>query len=156
MQPLLQIFCPAGQLVAHAGVPDWQPNPQVVVPGIVQVPLPSQVDAGCRVEPLQLALPQDVPDALYVQAPEPLQLPSRPQAVASVGQSVADLVPALIEAHVPSGMPVSALRHDMQLPVQPLLQQTPSTQFPEVHWSLPLGHDEPLLILLPQVVPPQY
>lgn len=46
MQPLLQIFCPPGQLVAQAGVLDWQPKLQVEeLPGL-QVPLPSQVGAA--------------------------------------------------------------------------------------------------------------
>jgi hypothetical protein len=31
----------------------------------------------------------------------------------------------------------------------------PRLQLPEVHWSLPLGQ-EPLLIFVPQLVPPQY
>jgi hypothetical protein len=33
---------------------------------------------------------------LYVQAPAPLQVPSRPHAVVSVGQSEGDFVPLLI------------------------------------------------------------
>jgi hypothetical protein len=46
MQPLLQICCPEGQVVAQAGAPDWQPKLHVeALPGL-QLPLPSQVGAA--------------------------------------------------------------------------------------------------------------
>jgi hypothetical protein len=143
---LLQIFCPGGQVIAQAGMLDWQPYMQFEEEPETQVPFPSQVGAGWSVEPVHMAVPQEVPDALYVQAPAPLQVPSRPQGVVSVGQSEEDIVPLLIGAHVPSAIPVSVFRHDMQAPVQALLQQTPSTQALLEH-SVDESHAWPLSFL---------
>jgi hypothetical protein len=52
------------------------------VGGDVQVPLPLQVVAGVRVEPVQEAAPHAVPAAYLWQAPLPSQNPFVPQVAA--------------------------------------------------------------------------
>ena len=54
--------------------------------------------------------------------------------------------------HVPS---LAKTLHAMQIVVHKLLQQTPSTQFPLVHWSEP-PHADPFAFFALQVVPMQY
>jgi hypothetical protein len=47
--------------------------------GVMQVPLPLQVDAGWALPAVQEAAPQLVPETKFRQAPAPLHAPSRPQ-----------------------------------------------------------------------------
>jgi hypothetical protein len=61
-------------------------------------------------------------------------VPSRPHvAGASAAQSLPCVLPAATSAHVPLGLPVSAVVHAWQLGQLAVLQQTPSTQLPLAH-----------------------
>jgi len=101
-----------------------------LVPG-TQLPPPSQRAAGVSVEPLQVWLPQVVPAEYSRQAPAPLQEPSVPQPAEPVSAHWASgSCPAAIGVQTPTD-PVRA--HDMQMPVQDWLQQTPCWQKPDWH-----------------------
>jgi hypothetical protein len=77
---------------------------------------------------VQVAFAQLVPDGVYQHAPLPLQNPSRPHATPSE-HSLPGSVPFEMKPQVPSApRPVCAARHDEQVPLHRLLQQTPSTQ----------------------------
>jgi hypothetical protein len=52
--------------------------------------------------------------------------------------------------HRPLAAPVSAIAHDIQVPVQALSQQTPLTQAPCTHSLLPT-HIEPSTFLVAQI-----
>ena len=105
-----------------------------------------------RVDPLQLCGEHTVPDAYCRQAPAPSQLPSRPQLVVpSSGQSAPGSCPAGTGSHEPT---CPETLHARQLPAQPSLQQTPSTQKPDAHSAAP-AQFTPLGCSGTQVVPEQ-
>jgi hypothetical protein len=63
--------------------------------------------------------------------------------------------PALIAPQVPSApCPFLTAEQARQVPVQALLQQTPSTQLPLAHW-LPAPHAPPFPFLVTQALPEQ-
>jgi hypothetical protein len=101
-----------------------------------------QVWAGVSVEVLQMGAAHWVPVGKSRQAPEPLQVPSSPQVLALLtAHWVAGfgVCPPGTGVQVP-GVPVSA--HDMQVPVQAVLQQTPWAQKPD--WqAVPAPQGEP-------------
>ena len=110
-----------------------------------QVPAPSQKPASwsALAPPGQLAARQSVVSAHRRQAPEPLQLPSLPQLLSAEGAQPprGSLPPAATFVQVPSEPGTAQL---LQVWSQAELQQTPSTQAPEVHSGpslqlLPLG-----------------
>jgi hypothetical protein len=90
-----------------------------------------QVEPPVRLDPVQVAPAQLVPEAYFWQAPLPLQRPFVPQVAAPVlvhwVVGFGGLPPG-IEVQVPT-MPVRL--HAVQIPVQALLQQTLLTQNPE-------------------------
>lgn len=90
-----------------------------------------QVDPAVRLDPVQVAPAQLVPEAYFWHAPLPLQNPFVPQVAAPVlvhwVVGFGGLPPG-IEVQVPT-MPVRL--HAVQIPVQALLQQTLLTQNPE-------------------------
>jgi hypothetical protein len=61
---------------------------------------------------------------------------------ASVGHSEPGSVPSVTLAHVPVVCPVNAAVHAWQVPLQAVLQHTPSTQLPVVQ-SEPARHLRP-------------
>lgn len=108
-----------------------------------QTPVPSQVRWGVRVEPTQVPAAHCVPAAQNRQAPVPLHVPSVPQVLPTVvAHWVAGVgaVPLGTLLQVPT-LPVSA--HDLHVPVQALLQQTPCAQKPESH-SFAAPHAVPI------------
>ena len=97
----------------------------------MQFPAPSQLRAGVKVEPAQVAGAQVVVVPYTSQAPAPLHRPSLPQVAAAaawhwlVGLGAC---PAAIGLQVPS---LPAIAHDRQVPVQLDAQQTPCWQKPD-------------------------
>lgn len=101
-----------------------------------QLPAPSHVRAGVSVDPVQLPAAQTEPAAQLWHAPLPSHVPSNPHSVwATAGHCVVTMgaVPLGTFEQVPT-FPVSV--HVMHVPVHAVLQQTPCTQFPDVHWAL--------------------
>jgi hypothetical protein len=104
----------------------------------LQVPAPSQVPSDVWVEPLHVSPAQTVPCVQRRQAPAPLHWPSSPQVeTASCAHSLSGSVPPMIGPQTPSAWAVLAFEQAAQLPLQAVLQQTPSTQEPVVHSPLP-------------------
>src|SRR5262249_11282760 len=82
-----------------------------------------------------------VPLANSRHAPEPSQAPSVPHVVlAGAAHWLSGSWPAGTDVHVPT-VPASA--HDWQVPAQPLLQQKPCAQLPELHCG-PVVHGCPM------------
>jgi hypothetical protein len=117
-------------VIEAQATPPWQP----LALGIEQVPAPLQVPAGVSRPPLQTGDPQLMVDGAYRQPPFPSQVPSRPQAAASMGQTLLDEPPA------PTGLqaPVAQV---MQVPEHAVAQQVPETQLACVHWSFAVQAD---------------
>ena len=99
----------------------------------VQLPAPLHVSEVSR--PVLQAEPHAEPDH-FAHTP-PVQRPSVPQLDdASTWQMpLGSVVPSRTELQLPLACPVSAAEHAWHAPVQALLQQNPSTQFDELHWS---------------------
>jgi hypothetical protein len=114
-----------------------------------QVPLPSQT-WGVATVPLQAPAPQEVPCGYRAHAPEALQAPVSPHVeAADITHRLPGLVPAAALPQVPSAPPpLPAAVHAWQAPLHALLQQTPPTQKPLVHW-LGIEHAVPLPLVLP-------
>jgi len=135
-EPLLQVANGAqSALVAHVALQALAPQAngkQEVEPGVTQVPAPSQVDPGVKVVPLagQEAAAQAVPCWYFSQAPA-WHLPSVPH----------PCVPWSTQVPAGSGPEATAVQrpiepamaHDWQVPVQAVVQQTPCSQFPDMH-----------------------
>lgn len=99
--------------------------------------MPLQVRALVSVPKAQVAGAQLVPLAYNSQAPAPLHDPVCPQVDAADDvHSLSGSVPRVIAPQVPLAPPVFAALHASQSPAHAVLQQKPSTQFPEVHWLL--------------------
>ena len=118
------------QEILQALVPqEYAPHDWVVVGW--QVPVPLQVRAGVKVEPVQLAATQALPLAYSRQAPPPSQNPSVPQPAAPLSAHwPRGSAPAATSVQVPA---VPARAQDRQAPRHPLAQQTPCSQKPEPH-----------------------
>jgi hypothetical protein len=138
----------AEQVVAQAVVEAQPYAPQVPATGddCLQVPAPSQPPVVVEVDPLpeQRNMPgQLVPDTVKAQPPPPLpplllHRPVWPQVVPSDEHSLSGSVLAVTAAQWPLAAPVLAWTQASQVPPQALLQQTPSVQKPELHWSVAL------------------
>jgi hypothetical protein len=131
----LQAVAPPEQV--RQFVPEQAPLVQVMVAGVVQVPLALHVAAPWRTPAEQdCAAPQDVPAAAGEHAPAPLQVPDLHVEPAQ----------ALSAAPVDFGLQVPALfprLHAWQVEQLEVEQQTPSTQFFEAH-SAPVAHARPM------------
>jgi hypothetical protein len=109
-----------------------------------QVPVPLQVRAGVKVDPVQVAATQVVPAAYRRHAPAPLHWPSVLQAaVPRSAHWLSGSVPNGTLVQVPT-VPASA--HDWQVPPQAVPQQTPCAQLPVRH-SPPAPQATPLAFL---------
>jgi hypothetical protein len=96
-----------------------------------QLPLPLQARAEVSVEPVQVAVPQETPLAYTRQPPAPSQKPSLPQVEAPASVHwLRGSAPAGTLLQAPSE---PATAHDLQVPVQAVAQQIPSSQKPERH-----------------------
>lgn len=100
----------------------------MVPPPTVQAPAPSHFLAAVAVPLAQLAGTQTVVLSHFAQPPEPSHFPLRPQLVSADAAHIdrGSAMFAGVFVHVPD-------EHVLQAPVQSLLQQTPSTQWPLVH-----------------------
>jgi hypothetical protein len=142
------------QVVLQAPVPHMY-GLHIVVAGVTHALLVLQVEAGVSVLPVegQLAAMHWVPDGYFWQAPLPLQRPFVPQVdapwfvhwVVGVGA-----VPPGTEVQVPT---VPDRLHEVQVPAQALLQQTPCAQKPEAHMAADVQGWP--IASLPQLVPVQ-
>src|SRR6185437_833463 len=105
------------------------------VPLLTQVPDPLQVSAFCSTPAEHDDALHTVPEAHSAQAPEPLHEPLVPQVeAADAPHSLSGSVPLLMSPQVPSTpLPFLAAVHAWQVPVQAVLQHTPSTQSPLEH-----------------------
>ncbi len=116
--------------------------------GAPQFPAPSQRPANVSVDPVQPAMAQATPATYFSQAPAPSQKPSFPQVEApSSVQSFRGSVPTS------AGMQVPTLPDELQVsqvPVQAVLQQTPSAQKVEAQ-SAPVLHACPICAVPPIV-----
>ena len=98
----------------------------------VQLPAPSQTRMPPIAAPLQVPGWQTVPSSYVRQPPLPSQVPSSPQVETGLcGQTLAALgaTPAATNEQMPGA---EGVLQDLQVSVQALLQQTPSTQKPLV------------------------
>jgi hypothetical protein len=123
---------------------------QAAVPA-EQLPL-LQVPASFSVAVFwQTACEQLVPSAYFWQPPAPSQRPFVPQVVApwSVHVPLGSTEPAIIAEQAPRLPGTLHARHEGQLEV---VQQTPSTQLPEVHWPPPV-QASPMPFLATQLPP---
>jgi hypothetical protein len=116
----------------------------------LQLPLPSQVLAAVCMPFVHDAGAHAVPEATCSQLPAPSHLPSLPHGGLAVHWPAGAAVPAVMLAHVPSAVPVSAIEQAWQVPVHGVSQQSwlPAgpTQLPLAHWVLavhgwPTGFD---------------
>ena len=101
---------------------------------------------------MQLAAAHDVPLAYLRHAPAPLQVPSLPHVVAAaIGHCDATSggSPGAIGEHVPT---LPASEHDMQVPVQALLQQTLLTQKLDAQSEFTPDGQVPPIGILPQLM----
>jgi hypothetical protein len=102
----------------------------------LQLPVPLQVPPIVRLPLLHCGpLPHDVPEATCWHIPPAAQSPVLPQLPLGEHWPEGAGKPAVMAAQVPVVPPVSAFVHAMQVPVQAVLQQTPSTQLPLVQSS---------------------
>jgi hypothetical protein len=114
----------------------------------VQLPAPSQTRMPLTAAPLQVPGWQTVPSSYVRQPPLPSQVPSSPQDEAGLwGQTLATLggTPAATNEQTPGA---EGVLQDLQLSLQALLQQTPSTQKSLVQ-SLLQPHAAPLVLRAP-------
>jgi hypothetical protein len=118
---------------------------------VLQAPTPSQVRVGVNVDPTQVEAAQVVPLGYSWHAPLPLQTPLVPQLEAPWSMHwFSGSCPTGMFVQVPS---VAASAHDVQVPVQLELQQTPCWHDPEAH-SVPAPQARPSGFLV-QVPPLQ-
>lgn len=104
-------------------------------PGL-QLPSPSQTRVLLSVLPEQEAPWQAVPMGYIVHRPKPSQTPVVPQVAGSWRGHFGCVCPAGVGEHVPS---IPTRLHTWQGPSQAVLQQKPSTQWPDEH-SLSFAH----------------
>jgi hypothetical protein len=101
--------------------------------GAAQAPEPLQCDSGVKVEPLQVAVPQETLVPPNAQCPAPSQAPVFPQGGLAVHRPWGSVVLAGTLAQFPG---LVARLHAWQVAHELELQQTPSTQLLPVRQSL--------------------
>ncbi len=120
-------------VVLHAVLPQTY-GEQTVVPATGQLPAPVQVTAAVARPFVHDAAPQLTDAAACVQAPAPLQVPVLPQVPLATQRVCGSITP------VPTGeqVPTPFRLHARQVPHEPVVQQTPSTQLLLEHsWVAP-------------------
>jgi hypothetical protein len=119
------------------------------------VPVPLHV-CDLATVPAHVGVPQTVPEAQIWQAPAPSQAPSVPQVDwACIAHWLLGSFPAATLPHRPSApLPFLAAVHAWQVPVQALLQHTPSAQKPDWHVA-PDVHELPFACEAVQAPPLQ-
>jgi hypothetical protein len=139
----------------------WRQLPRAQVDGAqpmatptMQVPSPSHTLAGTSWPgPSQAESLHRVPGACFAQPPRPLQRPLCPQVSGESRRQIpcGSTSPSTTGAHCPR---LSASLQLTQAPVQATLQQTPSTQKPDMHWEVS-WQTTPVARLPPQALPEQ-
>lgn len=140
------------QVVRQAPVPHLKGS-QVAVIGFRHSPLPSQKRAWVNVVPVQVGAAHIVPLTYWRQAPAPLQVPSFPQlAAVAIGHWLAAMggLPTAMAEQTPT---VPVMLQAMQVPEQATSQQTPCSQWVDLH-SEPAPQTAPF-DFLSQIVPVQ-
>jgi hypothetical protein len=120
-----------------------------------QAPAALHSCGGVYVEPVHDPATHCVPGTCRRHAPEPLHVPSRPQVEGSAlthWLATTGAAPAPTGEQVPT-VPVSA--HDMQVPVQAALQQTPCAQKPDAQSDPRPDGQAPPIGILPQLMATQ-
>lgn len=137
------------QRVTQALVEVSQPNgAQIFTAPATQLPAPSQVRIPPTEAPLHVPGWQTVPATYARQPPFPSHAPSSPQVdTALLAQTPGERggSPAATKLQVPGA---AIVLHDLQVSVQAVLQQTPSTQNPLVQ-SAPQAHAFPFGLGVP-------
>jgi len=127
--------------------------PQAVVAAAPQTPAPSQTRAETAVVELeQIAAAHCVPLTCFRHPPAPLQVPSLPHVEAAAARhwdATSGGAPGAIGEHVPM---LPASEHDMQVPVQALLQQMLLTQKFDAQSAFTPDGQEPPIGILPQLM----
>jgi hypothetical protein len=127
------------QLVLHELAEAQLKPPQSPFEPAGQLPLPSHAEAVVyETTPvlltLHMAVPQVVPEGVLRHPLAPSHLPSEAQPLAEQVPATFGSWPFGMGEHVPSATPFLALAQEEQPPVHTLLQQKPSTHWPERHW----------------------
>jgi hypothetical protein len=111
-------------------VSQTKPPGQVDETGAEQAPAPLQCETGVKVEPLQLAVPQETPVPPSWHLPAPSQAPVLPQGGLVAHRPCGSRLLAGTFAQFPG---LLARLQAWQVAQAVALQQTPSTQFPLPH-----------------------
>jgi len=128
-------------------VSQTKPPGQVYETGAAQAPLPLQWEMGVKVEPEQVAVPQETPVPPSWHFPAPSQAPVLPQGGLVAHRPCGSRLLAGTFAQFPA---VPARLQAWQVAQAVALQQTPSTQLLPVRQSPVVAHDCPSRFLLPQ------
>jgi hypothetical protein len=128
-------------------VSQTKPPGQVDETGAAQAPVPLQCETGVKVEPLQVAVPQETPVPPSWHLPAPLQAPVLPQGGLVAQRPCGSRLLAGTFAQFPA---VPARLQAWQVAHAVALQQTPSTQLLPVRQSLVVAQACPSRFLLPQ------
>ena len=123
-----------------------KPPGQVEETGAAQAPVPLQCETGVKVEPLQVAVPQETPVPPSWHLPAPSQAPVLPQGGLVAHRPCGSRLLAGTFAQFPA-LPVRLQAWQVAHAVA--LQQTPSTQLSPVRQSLVAAQDCPSRFLLP-------
>ena len=124
-----------------------KPPGQVDETGAAQAPLPLQCETGVKVEPLQVAVPQETPVPPSWHFPAPSQAPVLPQGGLVAQRPCGSRLLAGTLAQLPA-LPVRLQAWQVAQAVT--LQQTPSTQLLPVRQSVDATQDCPRRCLVPQ------
>jgi hypothetical protein len=137
------------QAVLQAALVESQTNPpgQVDETGAAQAPAPLQCETGVKVEPLQVAVPQETPVPPSWHFPAPSQAPVLPQGGLVAQRPCGSRPLAGTFAQLPA---LPARLQAWQVAQAVALQQTPSTQLFPVRQSEETAQDWPRRCLVPQ------
>ena len=128
-------------------VSQTKPPGQVDETGAAQAPVPLQWETGVKVEPLQVAVPQETPVPPSWHFPAPSQAPVLPQGGLVAQRPCGSKLLAGTFAQFPA-LPVRLQAWQVAQAVA--LQQTPSTQLLPVRQSAEAEQDCPRRCLVPQ------
>jgi hypothetical protein len=112
---------------------------QLDVPGVAHPPAPSQCETGENVDPVHDAVPHETAVDACWQPPPPLHAPVLPHG--GLATQPAETCPAATFAQLPTPL----MLHAWQFGQLAVPQQTPSVQWPLMHW-LDEVHETPLAL----------
>jgi hypothetical protein len=128
-------------------VSQTKPPGQVDETGAAQAPVPLQWETGVKVEPLQVAVPQETPVPPSWHLPAPSQAPVLPQGGLVAQRPCGSRLLAGTSAQFPA---LPTMLQAWQVAQAVALQQTPSTQLLPVRQSADTEQDCPRRCLVPQ------